>query len=385
MASPQNLDVEKLIRVHDEPCVSVYLPASDPPMDSREPSIRMKNAIGECKKQLGDRGLESEVIKKLLEPIRAFSDEKRLFTQTNKELAIFSSRNLFQYHQLAIEYPQQTYVAERFYVKPLVPLLTFDEKFYILSLSLHQIKLCEATRQGLREISMKDSPVSINDLLQYEQAQEQIQLHTMPKGKSAGSSAMFHGHGNISDESTYKKDIAEFLNEVDKGLMGSLSNHKSPLVLAGVDNIRAAYANLSDYPNILPEGIDGNPEQLKESESHKAAWNIMEPLLAKEIQRSMERYGDLSSSGRTSTNLGEILSAAYQGRVDTLFVDEERCVWGTFNPQTDRIHIHRESEKTDEELLNLAVIQTLLGRGKVYTPSVEQMPREAAQAAIFRY
>ncbi len=385
MASPQNLDVKKLIQVEDVPCISIYLPASEPPTDSREPSIRMKNAIGECEKQLVDRELESEVIKKLLEPIKAFSDEKTLFTQTDKELAIFSSSDFFEYHQLAIEYPQQIYVADRFYVKPLVPLLTLNKKFYILSVSLHQVKLYEATRQSLREISMKGSPESIDNLLQYEQAQEHIQLHTTPKGKSAGSSAMFHGHGNIADESRYKKDIEEFLNEVDKGLMGSLSDQKDPLILAGVDNIRAAYVSLSDYPNIQSEGIEGNPEQLKESELHQAAWNIVQPLLAKEVENAVERHGNLSSAGRTSTNLGEILSAAYQGRVDALLVDGERSVWGTFNPQTNRIHIHREPEKTDEDLLNLAVIKTLLGRGKVYTPSPRQMPGQAGQAAIFRY
>jgi len=385
MASPQNLDVEKLIQVQDEPCISIYLPASEPPTDSRQPFIRMKNAIGECEKQLDGRGLESEVITKLLDPIKAFSDEKTLFTQTDKELAIFSSSDLFEFHQLAIQYPQQTYVADRFYIKPLVPLLTSDEKFYILSLSLHQVRLYEATRQNLQEIPMKDSPASIDDLLQYEQAQEHIQLHTTPKGKSAGSSAMFHGHGNIADESTYKKDIEEFLNEVDKGLMGSLSDRKRPLVLAGVKNIRAAYANLSDYPNILSEGIEGNPEQLKEDELHHAAWNIVQPLMAEKVEKAIDQYGDLSSSGRTSTNLGEILSAAYQGRVDTLFVDSDRCVWGAFNQEANRIHIHTEPEKTDEDLLNLAVIQTLVGRGTVYTPPAEQMPGEGAQAAIFRY
>jgi len=385
MNLPSALDIEKLIRIQDQSCVSIYMPTSTSGIDAKEPSIRLKNAIRKCEGQLGEQGVKPQVISNILTPIRDLAAETRLWGQPGQQLAIFSCRDFFQYHKLPINHRQQISVGRRLYIKPLVPLLMFDRKFYILALSLHQIKLYEVTGQGMQEKSLKNSPQSIEDLLQYEQAEEQIQSHTTPQGKSAGSSAIFHGHGNIADKSTRKKDIAEYLNAVDKGLMDLLSNEKSPLILAGVDYIRAEYTRLSNYPNILAEGIDGNPEQFKENQLHQAGWRIIKPLLDKEIETNIERFGDLSSSGRTSTDLHKILPAAHQGRVDTLLVEDARCIWGNFDPAKNQVHVHKEPETADEDLLNLATIKVLSGGGKVYMPSQQQMPGRAAQAAIFRY
>ena len=385
MDSQQNLDIEKLIQIEGQPCVSIYLSGSQSPTDAKEPAIKLKNAIRECEKRLGERGLDSEEIEGIVAPVRRLIEGNPIIGQSDQKLVIFSCRDLFRHHRLPVKATEQIMVAERFYVKPLVPLLAFDETFYVLSLSLNEIKLYEAARQHFQMKPMENAPESIDDLLQYEEVQKQIQSHTMPKGKSAGSSAIFHGHGNVADATKHKKDITQFLSAVDNGLMEVLSGRKNPLILAGVDYIRAAYAGLSDYPNILAEGIDGNPEQLTENELHRAAWNIIEPVLAKEVEDAIERYGDSSSTNLTSTNLREILSAAYQGRVAALLVDGRRCVWGRFDSDSNQIHIHQEPEPMDEDLLNLAVIQVLKGKGKFYMPSTEQMPEGAAQAAIFRY
>jgi hypothetical protein len=379
------LDIEKLLRLRDQPCVSIYIPTRSSGTDAKEPSIRLKNAVQKCQEQLGRRGVKRQVISDILAPVRALGTETLSWGQPGRELAIFSRRDFFQYHRLQINHTQQISVAYRPYIKPLVPLLMFSGKFYILTLSLHQIKLYEATREGMQEKLLKNCPRSIEDLLQYEQVEEHIQAHTMPRGKSAGSSAIFHGHGNIADKTKHKKDIAEYLNTVDKGLKELLSTERSPLVLAGVDYIRAEYAKLSSYPNVLSEGIDGNPEQFKESKLHQAAWHIIEPLLDRQLRADVEKFGDFSAYGRTSTDLREILPAAYQGRVDTLLVDAARCTWGGFDPGSNQIHVHEEPEANDEDLLNLAIIYVLAGRGKVYMPSKQRMPEGAVQAAVFRY
>ena len=385
MNSAPTLDMDKLIQIQDQPCISIYLPTSESGTDIRGPFIRLKNAIRECEKQLGDRGTEPEDVSEITGSLKTLLHDKPLLSQPDQLLAIFACCNFFQYYRFPMDFTQQIVVSNQFYIKPLVPLLTLNKTFYILSLSLHQVKLYEATYLRISEKSLKNSPKSIQDLLQYEEVQKQIQCHTMPRGKSVGSSAIFHGHGNVADETKHKKDITQFLHVVDKGVTGLLSDERNPLILAGVDYIRAAYTKLSDYPNVLPEGIDGNPELLNQSELHQAAWDIVEPLLTKEIKTGMERYGDLSNSKRTSANIRDILPAAHQARVDTLLVDGKQCLWGLFDPETNHIQIHREPEMMDEDLLNLTVIYVLSGGGKVYMPSAQQMPEGSALASIFRY
>jgi hypothetical protein len=142
---------------------------------------------------------------------------------------------------------------------------------------------------------------------------------------------------------------------------------------------------LRGYSNVVFKGVDDNPEQLKEDELNQARWPIIELLLDKQVETGIERFGDLSAHGCTSTDLHKLLPAAKQGWVDTLLVDGARCIWGNFYPDSDQVHIHGQPKTGDEDLLNLAIIHVLIGRGEVYTSSEKQMPDRAAQAAIFRY
>jgi hypothetical protein len=83
--------------------------------------------------------------------------------------------------------------------------------------------------------------------------------------------------------------------------------------------------------------------------------------------------------------LREIVPAAYHGRVETLFVAIGFQQWGTFDPETNIVHVHKEMEYTDGDLLNSAAIQTFLHGGTVYAVELEKMPESTLLAAVFRY
>lgn len=96
-------------------------------------------------------------------------------------------------------------------------------------------------------------------------------------------------------------------------------------------------------------------------------------------------YRASAGSERVSGDLRAIIPAAYYGRIEQLFlaVDQER--WGTFNPATNTLHVHREPRFQDDELLDMAATQTLLHGGSVYVVEPAQMPGEELLAAVFRY
>jgi len=47
--------------------------------------------------------------------------------------------------------------------------------------------------------------------------------------------------------------------------------------------------------------------------------------------------------------------------------------------------LHEEAKPGDEDLLDLAAVQTLLNGGTVYAVELEKVPDGASLAAVFRY
>ena len=116
----------------------------------------------------------------------------------------------------------------------------------------------------------------------------------------------------------------------------------------------------------MDEGIAGNPERLSAGELHEQTWTIVKPYFQKTQQEAVDRYKEFVGSGRASNRIRKIIPAAYHGRIELLFVVPDLQQWGTFDPSTDEIHLHKKENTGDEDLLEFAAIQTLLNGGNVY-------------------
>jgi hypothetical protein len=88
---------------------------------------------------------------------------------------------------------------------------------------------------------------------------------------------------------------------------------------------------------------------------------------------------------RASNRVNEIVPAAYDGRVDTLFVATGMQQGGIFDPETRSMKVHPEAEPGDEDLLDYAAIHAFLNKGTVYPLPPDRMPDESPLAALFRF
>jgi hypothetical protein len=59
--------------------------------------------------------------------------------------------------------------------------------------------------------------------------------------------------------------------------------------------------------------------------------------------------------------------------------------WGRFDAEQNVLSVHETAEKGDEDLLNLAVIETILRSGSVYRLDPASVPDGSVVAALFRY
>jgi hypothetical protein len=349
---------------------------------TQQDPIRFKNLMRQAEELLVGGGMRVQDARDLLEQAKKL-DNSEFWQYQSDGLAIFISTNVFRYYCLPLNFEELVVVTDRFHLKPLLPLLTGDGKFYILALSQNEVRLLQGTRYSVSEVDLADVPQSIAEALKYDDPEKQFQFHTGTPQGGGDRAGMFHGQGAGNDEQ--KDRLLRYFRKVSGGVEELLKNQRSPLVLAGVDYLLPIYKEANNYPHLMEDGITGNPEELKAEELHSSAWEIVQPYFEQAEQEVVSRYQELAGTGQTANNLQDVVSAAYYQRIESLFVPVGVQQWGLFNPSTSEIQLHQKHEPGDEDLMDFAAIHTVLNGGTVYAVEPEKVPGDAPLAAVFRY
>lgn len=367
------------------PFVSIFMPTRRAGPETRENPIRFKNLVNQAEEQLAKNELRPPEARDFLQPLQTLINDYDFWQHQHEGLAVFLSPDLFRSYSLPLTFEEDLIIGNRFHLKPLLPLLSDDGQFYLLRLSQGEIRLFEATRYTIDEIKLEGVPKNRAEALKYDEPIKQLQFHTQT-ASPAGSTTrpgVFHGQGGGKDEG--KTDILRFFQQVDEGLQQYLKGEK-PLVLAGVEYLLPIYQEANSYPHLLSgQGIEGNFDDVNAEDVHQQAWSIVEPHFQQARQEALARYESLVHKGLASGELRQIIPAAHYGRVETLFVAIDIQQWGQFDPDANTLHLHKQPKAGDEDLLDLAAVQTLLNSGRVYALTSVTMPDNRPVAAIFRY
>ena len=365
-------------------CVSMYMPAHRAGRETQQDPIRFKNLLKQAEKRLAAKGLKAPEVAGLLEPAQAFALDPTFWRHQSDGLAVFLSADGMRSYRLPVRFDELVVISDRFHLKPLLPFFASDGHFYILALSQNQVRLFEGSRYTVDEVPTESMPASMAEALQYERFDKQLQFHTGTSSATGagGRAAVFHGH----DPSDADKDrLVRWFRKVDSELVSLLAGQHSPLVLAGVEYYFPLYRGVSAYPHVLAEGLPGNPEALSAEEIHAGVWPLVAPVFRQAQEEAIARYHELFVQGKTLSDVEQVVVAAIQGRVDTIFVPVGVQVWGGVDLAAGEVAIHPQHEPGDEDLLDLAAIQTLAYGGDVFALPPDQMPEEALIAAVLRY
>jgi hypothetical protein len=145
------------------------------------------------------------------------------------------------------------------------------------------------------------------------------------------------------------------------------------------------YREANTYGHLLQDGVSGNPEELRAEELQAQAWQVVEPSFRQAQEEAHSQYHRLAGTGRTATDIREVLPAAAHGRIDCLFVAVGVQQWGTYDRNSDMLEVHQEAQARDEDLLDLAAMLTISNGGTVYALEPANVPGEAGLAAVYRY
>ncbi len=372
-------DLKALVQKRKDLCISIYMPTHRSGVESQQNQIRFKNLIREAEERLVASGMRIQDARNFLEKAHGLVNNVLFWRQQRDSLAFFLSSDLFLHYNLPVNTPDLVVVTDRFHLKPLLPVLSRDERFYLLTLSQNEVKLYEGNRLSIREVPLEGLPRGLNDALQVDEPEKQVRF----RSGGTGGGSMMSGHGAEIEDT--KDNLLRYFRQVDRIVKETLKDERIPLVLAGVDYLFPIYREANTYMDLFDEAITGNPKSMPLEQLHREAWSVVNTRYDQEIEEAVDLYRRSQGTGLTSSSVEDILVAAHHGRIGVIFVPLGKQLWGNFKNDTDQVVFHDEPVTGGEDLFDLAAIQTYVNGGGVYTLPPGNIPEGTAMAAVFRY
>jgi hypothetical protein len=364
-------DIRTLIETQGEWCVSLFMPTVRAGAEVQQNPIRFKNLLRRAEERLAELGVRVPDIADLLKPAEWILNNPDLWRGNSDGLAVFAGPDQWKHYHLPTDFEEMVMVERRFHIKPLLPLLSREEFFYILAISQDQVRLLEGTRYSIGEIELANVPQSLTEALQRDEYRRVMR-------SAAG--------GGGAEEQT-KLDIRRYFQMIDRGLRDLLADKRIPLILAGVDYLLPLYRETNTYSHLLAEGLAGNPETLTAKDLHQRAWQIVKPIFEQAQNEQRALYLELSGreDERATDNIKRVVQAAHEGRVGALFVARGVQEWGVYRAHSHNVHVHPAHQPGDQDLLDLAAARTFVSGGAVYVVEPDQVPGGGMAAAVLRY
>ena len=379
------LTAESLIELsadHKGPCLSLYQPTHRHYPGNQQDPIRFRDLVKEIRQSL-DSKYPAETVSALLEPFESVSADHEFWNHTMEGLAVFGAPGLFEIFGLQRTVPELTVVADTFHTKPLRRFLQSSDRYQILGLSLHEIRLFEGNRDALDEIELAPGvPRTLTDALG-EELTEPHQTVASYGGTSQGSS-MRHSHGGKKDEMDIDRE--RFFRAVDRAVLEHHSRPSGlPLMLAALPEHHGIFHQLSQNPFLMAEGLKINPEALPINELRERAWQIAEPQYQARLAALADEFAVAKSKGLGLEELGEVGEAAVAGRVGTLLVEADRQIAGHLHAETGHVHLADSDNSLGDDLLDDLGEKVVKKGGRVVVVPSGQMPTKTGAAAINRF
>jgi hypothetical protein len=379
-------DLLRLTEITDEWCVSIYMPTHKVGTDQQD-SILFKKLITGAEEKLLEYGVRRPEVQRGMRYVQNLLLDSDFWRHQSDGLAIFVAPNLSQIFRLPAQFEELSVIGKKFHLKPLLPMLSEDGQFYILAISLNEVRLFLAAKHTVSEVELVEVPTSLREALFMDDPEKHLSLHTSTNNPGAPGRrpAIFHGQGAQSDEK--KKDILRYFQYVDESLSTMIGDTAFPMLLAGVDYLLPIYHEANTCAHILKFGLEGNPDDLGAKELHKRAWKLLEPFFGENERKAREQFIRLhGQKSKLATNdLGTVVKAAHAGAVDTLFVPVDVQHWGQFEAQEHKVVLNQEPGIENEDLFDFAAIHTVLNSGQVFAVKAEALPEKSDVAAILRY
>jgi hypothetical protein len=368
---------------HQRPRLSLYQPTHRHHPENKQDPIRFRGLVKNLKLLL-QKNQPSAQVSSLLEPFEALGREAAFWNHTLDALAVFAAPGWFRVIGLQRTVPELTVVADSFHTKPLRRILQTAERYQVLGLNLHEIKLYEGDRDVIEVLELADGvPRTMAEALGEELTKAHLTVASYG-GVGATIGAMHHGHGGKSDE--VDNDADRFFRAVDRGVLEAYSRPSGlPLILAALPEHHHLFHAVSHNPSLVSEGIRTHPDSLSLDELRERAWAIFEPVYQARLAALSNDFAEAKSKNLGLDDPALISEAVAAGSVATLLIEADREIVGHIHEGRGTNHLGTADHPPGDDLLDDLGEQVLKNGGQVFVVPAAQMPTTTGAAATCRY
>jgi hypothetical protein len=380
-----NVSVNKiadLMRDDNGPHASLFIPTHHNGIEVRQDMLRFKNCLHQAENQLVAGGMKCTQARRLCEQAARLLEDDSFWHHLDRGLALFISNQRFDILRLPLIFHEIVVTGAHFYIRPLLRLFNEIERFFLMALSANSFRFFLGTQDALTRVTVKDAPESMAEALCFDDPEGQLQFHTGTANTSCVRPAMYHGQGLGHEGST--ENMYRYVKQIDRALQKQIGTTSSPLVFAGVESLYSLFREITGCKTLLDRRISGNTDLLDPHELHQRAWPLIEKHVQERANTVLSRYREYDGTDITSLDMRIILKYVFQGRVESLLINTEEHIWGRYSISYDQVILHGEYKKGDEDLIDVAAVNTLLKGGMVYVLEKE-INLGSPVAALFRY
>ncbi|MHB8761473.1 MAG: baeRF7 domain-containing protein [Coriobacteriia bacterium] len=373
----------QLARSRDGHHVSLFMPTRTfVPGSQEEDTTRLRNLLRQAAEDLVERGARPAKVEVLLAPARALIDDRPFWLRAEHGLALLLGPEGMHAFRLPARVPESVHVSDRYYMRPLLPHVESRGEYWLLFISQKKVRLYSGSREGLAQIPAAGLPSSLGEALRWDDFEKaSLQFHVNTSAAGGRGTPIYHGN----NDPDIKNELARFFRQIDRALRERLRDSRAPLVLAGVDYLIPIYRDVNTYPHLTGDAVIGNADIVPLPELHKKAVAVLRGLAEWETRQLTNQVEEAWGSPKTTPDPETIVAAAFVGRVDTLFLTDGGQWWGTYDAEAGRVAMHRTPAPGDEDLLDLAALQTLENGGAVVSLPQKEMPHGQTAIALLRY
>src|ERR1700676_551905 len=130
------------------PCITLVAPLPNP----LEIQAHLKNAIRGIENKLAERGTDPSTSAALGKPLHALAASIEVEGTWANALVLFRAPDILRHYWLQELHQELITVDGKFHIRPLLPVLSREPRFYVLALSQKQTQLFHGTRHRLEEV-----------------------------------------------------------------------------------------------------------------------------------------------------------------------------------------------------------------------------------------
>src|SRR5439155_1385923 len=114
-----------------------------------------------------------------------------------------------------------------------------------------------------------------------------------------------HGHTAKGDDA--QVDTERFFRVIDKAVWERHTRvARLPLVVAALPEHQTLFRSLSHNVQLVPDGVEGNPQAMSSDQLRDAAWSVMKPRYREALARLADDFHVARARGHGSDDLTQV-------------------------------------------------------------------------------